>query len=319
MQTDDEIDNLQYFIFTQAELELKGGWFVTLGASFNQSTIEFSRVSTVPPLVQKTTYSNEIAPRISLLKKLTDNLALYTSVSKGFSPPTLAELLPSTSIINTSLEAEDGTNYELGARGSFFQDKLFVDVNGFVFKLKNTLAQRRDASGADYFENAGSTLQKGVETNVVWQPVKLSNSAITDIRMFISHTWLHFIYEDYKQVNTDLSGKKLPSVAPHVVASGLDVATRIGVYTNISYYYSDPIPLNDANTDFATSFHLAGARLGFRKTFAKIFRIDVFGSVDNIFNTTYSLGNDINAAAGRYYNAAPGINYAGGVNVRYSF
>src|SRR5215204_1471449 len=319
LQTDDEIDNLQYFVFAQAELELKGGWIITGGASLNKSTIEFSRVSTVPPLLQEKTYSNEIAPRISLLKKFSDDLAVYTSVSKGFSPPTLAELLPSTSIINTSLEAEDGTNYELGVRGSFLQDKLFVDVNAFLFQLKNTIAQRRDASGADYFENAGSTRQKGVETNVVWQPVKLSNSAITDIRIFISHTWHHFIYEDYKQVNTDLSGKELPSVAPHVVASGLDITSKIGVYTNINYYYNDPIPLNDANTDFATSFHLLGARLGFRKTFAKAFRIDIFGTVDNIFNTTYSLGNDINAAAGRYYNAAPGINYTGGVNVRYSF
>ena len=319
LQTDDEVDNLQYFVFAQAELELKGGWIITGGASLNKSTIEFSRVSTVPPLLQKKTYSNEIAPRISLLKKLTDDLAVYASVSKGFSPPTLAELLPSTSIINTNLEAEDGTNYELGVRGSILQDKLFVDVNAFLFQLKNTIAQRRDASGADYFENAGSTRQKGIETNVVWQPVKLSNSAITDIRIFISHTWHDFIYEDYKQVNTDLSGKELPSVAPHVVASGLDVTSKIGVYTNISYYYSDPIPLNDANTDYATSFNLLGARLGFRKTFAKVFRIDIFGAVDNVFNTTYSLGNDINAAAGRYYNAAPGINYTGGVNLRYSF
>ena len=63
-------------------------------------------------------------------------MAVYTSVSKGFSPPTLAELLPSTSMINTSLEAEDGTNYELGARGSFFQDKFFVDINAFLFQFR---------------------------------------------------------------------------------------------------------------------------------------------------------------------------------------
>ena len=319
LQTDDEVNNLQYFVFAQAELDLKAGWIVTAGASLNKSSVEFSRVSTVPALLQKRSYSNEIAPRISLLKKVTDNLAVYASVSKGFSPPTVAELLPSTSIINTSLEAEDGTNYELGARGSFLQDKLFVDVNGFIFRLQNTLAQRRDASGADYFENAGSTRQKGIETNVVWQPVKQSNTAVTDIKLFASHTWHHFIYKDYKQVNTDLSGKKLPSVAPHVIASGLDITSKIGIYTNINYYYSDPVPLNDANTDIASSFHLAGARLGYRKTFARAIRIDIFGSVDNIFNTTYSLGNDINAAAGRYYNAAPGINYAGGVSIRYSF
>lgn len=317
LQTDDEVDNLQYFVFTQAELELKSGWIFTAGASLNKSNIEFSRVSTVPPMLQKRTYSNEIAPRVSVLKKITDDLAVYVSVSKGFSPPTLAELLPSTSVINTSLEAEDGTNYELGVRGSFLQDKFFVDVNAFLFRLKNTLAQRRDASGADYFENAGSTRQRGMETNITWQAFKQTNTTITDVRLFVSHTWHHFVYKDYKQINTDLSGKKLPSVAPHVVAGGFDVATKAGIYTNINYYYSDAIPLNDANTDIASSFHLLGARLGYRKTFNDVFRLDIFGSVDNIFNTTYSLGNDINAAVGRYYNSAPGINYAGGVSLRY--
>lgn len=319
LQTDDEIDNLQYFAFAQTELEMKSGWIFTAGASLNKSIIKFSRVSTVPPLLQKRIYSNEIAPRLSILKKVTSNIAVYTSVSKGFSPPTLAELLPSTSIINTGLEAENGTNYELGVRGSFLQDKFFIDVNAFLFSLKNTLAQRRDASGADYFENAGSTRQRGLETNINWQPVKQSNTAITDVRLFVSHTWHHFIYKDYKQVNMDLSGKKLPSVAPQVIASGLDISTKPGFYTNINYYYSDPIPLNDANTDIASSFHLLGARLGFRKMLGQAFRLDIFGTVDNIFNTTYSLGNDINAAAGRYYNAAPGINYSGGINLRYNW
>jgi iron complex outermembrane receptor protein len=319
LQTDDEIDNLQYFGFAQTELELNQGWIVTLGASINKSEIEFTRVSTIPSQVQKVTYSNEIAPRFSILKKVTSNVAVYTSVSKGFSPPTLAELLPSTSIINTSLEPEDGINYELGARGSFFRDKLFVDVNGFLFTLKNTLAQRRDASGADYFENAGSTRQRGLETNVTWQPIRLENSAITDLGVFVSHTWHNFIYKDYKQLNTDLSGKKLPSVAPHVLSAGFDITTKIGLYSNVNYYYSDPIPLNDANTDIASSFNLLGARAGFRKTVFNNLRLDVFGTVDNIFNTTYSLGNDINAAAGRYYNAAPGINYSAGVNVRYTW
>lgn len=259
-----------------------------------------------------------IAPRISLLKKINSRLALHASLSKGFSPPTLAELLPSTGIINTNLEAEKGTNYELGLRGSFFKDKIFLDISAFVFSLENTLAQRRDPSGADYFENAGSTRQRGIETNITWQPIRQNPAFITDIRIFISHTWHHFVYKNYKQVNTDFSGKKLPSVAPHVISSGFDITTKQGIYVNLNYYYSDPIPLNDGNTDVASSFHLPGGKLGFRKMLKPSFQFDVFGSVDNIFNKTYSLGNDINAAAGRYYNAAPGINYSAGVSMRYN-
>lgn len=313
LQSDDEVNNLQYFVFSQVELELQSGWIFTLGASLNRSSIEFSRVSNVPPVKQKRKYGNEVAPRFSILKKLAANFSAYASVSKGFSPPTLAELLPSTSVINTSLEAENGYNYEVGLRGSVVQDKLFVDVNAFWFSLKNTLAQRRDASGADYFENAGSTRQRGIETTVTWQPVRRETGLISNIRLFASHTWHHFEYKDYKQINVDLSGNKLPSVAPHVVVSGFDVTTRFGLYTNINYYYSDEIPLNDANTDVASSFHLLGARLGFRKPLNRRLRLDLFGSVDNALNATYSLGNDINAAAGRYYNAAPGINYSTGI------
>jgi iron complex outermembrane recepter protein len=319
LQTDDEINNLQYFVFAQADLELRGGWIFTAGASLNKSKVEFSRVSRVPPADQERTYSNEIAPRVSLLKNLNDYLSVYASVAKGFSPPTLAELLPSTGVISTSLNAESGINYEAGVRGSFLKDKLFVEVNGFLFQLKNTLAQRRDLSGADYFENAGSTRQRGIETNVNYHIYHSTTAFLTIAKIFASHTWNNFTYHEYKQLTNDFSGKKLPSVAPHVFSAGLDLATKIGVYGNATWYYSDPVPLNDANTDVANSFNLLGARVGFRHNIIAGLMVDVFGSVDNIFNRTYSLGNDINAAAGRYYNAAPGINYNVGVTVRYAW
>jgi iron complex outermembrane receptor protein len=41
----------------------------------------------------------------------------------------------------------------------------------------------------------------------------------------------------------------------------------------------------------------------------------LFAGIENAFDVTYSLGNDINAAGGRYYNAAPGRNYYGGVSL----
>ena len=45
--------------------------------------------------------------------------------------------------------------------------------------------------------------------------------------------------------------------------------------------------------------------LGYRKMFTKRISFDVFGTADNLFDVKYSLGNDINAFGGRYYNAAP--------------
>ncbi|MCH5683606.1 hypothetical protein LWM68_04585 [Niabella sp. W65] len=41
-------------------------------------------------------------------------------------------------------------------------------------------------------------------------------------------------------------------------------------------------------------------------------KINLYAGADNLLNENYSLGNDINAVSGRYYNAAPRRNYYAG-------
>ncbi|RYY15111.1 MAG: hypothetical protein EOO04_29155 [Chitinophagaceae bacterium] len=95
------------------------------------------------------------------------------------------------------------------------------------------------------------------------------------------------------------------------------MASQKGLYLNLTYNYTGRLPLNDANTDYASSYNLGTARIGYRKMFTKRISFDVYGTADNIFDVKYSLGNDINAFGGRYYNAAPNRNYALGVSARY--
>jgi iron complex outermembrane receptor protein len=246
---------------------------------------------------------------LAISKKLIGNFWLYGSISKGFSPPTVAEVLPSTSIISTSLNAEHGINYEAGFKSSWLRQRLYVEMNAFYYELKNAIVQRRDASNADYYTNAGSTRQKGIESQASYQFFKDPKAFITHARFRISYTLYNFRYHDFKQINSNYSGNKIPSVAPNTVAAGADIDIKHGFYTSLTYYYSDPIAMNDANTDFASSYNLLGARVGWKKTISRKNLLELFGGIDNAFNVTYSLGNDINAAAGRYYNAAPGINY----------
>ena len=134
----------------------------------------------------------------------------------------------------------------------------------------------------------------------------------------MSYTWNKFNYDDFKQSTTDFSNKQLPSVAPNTVTAALDLVTKPGIYINFSYFYSDPIALNDANTDFASSYNLLGGRLGWRKNISKKFILDLFAGADNLFDVTYSLGNDINATGGRYYNVAAGRNYYAGIAMNFN-
>jgi iron complex outermembrane receptor protein len=47
--------------------------------------------------------------------------------------------------------------------------------------------------------------------------------------------------------------------------------------------------------------------------------MNIYTGVENILNETYSLGNDINAAAGRYYNAAAKRNYYVGLSLQWDY
>jgi iron complex outermembrane receptor protein len=219
---------------------------ITAGLSINKSTIKIKRLS-IPSLPeQKRSYENEAAPRLAISKRIVKDLYLYASVAKGFSPPTTAEVLPSTSIISTELNAEQGINYEVGIKNSWLQRRLYGEVNIFDYHLKNAIVQRRDASNGDYFVNAGSTKQRGIESQLSYLLLQ-RNSFVNTVRVWVSYTWNNFTYDEFKQLTNDYSGKKLPSVAKNTVASGLDVSTKPGIYINLTYYYSDPIPLNDEN------------------------------------------------------------------------
>jgi len=319
LQTDDRINNWQYMVFAQADFRFSAGWTLTAGASFNKSSVQITRESVLPAITNTRNFDNKLAPRVSLLKKIFPEISLYASASRGFSPPTAQELQKTNGIIGPPLQPEDGIDYEVGTRGSLFHDKLFFDINAFFFHLKNTIVQRIDTLGVGYSINAGNTDQHGLESFISYQLADQPREFFSNAKVWVSHTLHDFHYRNFIQDTTNFSGKRLPSVPQQTVVAGLDVLVRLGLYLNVTYTYSDRIMLNDANSAYAGSYNLLGGRIGYRKIFAKKLKLDVYGGVDNIFNTRYSLGNDFNAAAGRYYNAAPGVNYFGGVSVNYLF
>ena len=318
LRTDDEIYNSQGFVFFQGNLSLTSGWDFTLGASINQYNLDFMRLSATPVKMENRQFNNEIAPRFAILKKLKKSFSVYANIARGFSPPATAEVLPSTNIFNRDLQAESGINEEFGIKGYLFRNKLYVDVNAFFYQLKNAIIQKRDASGGDYFENAGSANQNGLESYFSYEIINQPHQFFKYSKAYLSHTWNHFRYKNYVQSGKDYSGNVIPGVAANTVAAGLDINTKAGIYTNISYFYGGRIALNDANEVYANPYNLLGIKMGYNISLKKKTLLQVFAGVQNIFNEKYSLGNDINAAGGRYYNAAPGVNFYAGLNFTFS-
>lgn len=319
LQTDDRLNNWTYMTFAQGDLKLDHGWTVTAGASFNVNAVNITRVSVVPPVTHDIRFDNKLAPRIAVLKKITPDISLYASASRGFSTPTVQELEKSNGVVGPPLQPENGIDYELGSRGSLLHGRLFYDVDAFFFHIRNAIVQRIDSFGVSYSINAGGTNQHGLETFVSYQLLDDHAAFVSGLRVFVSDTWHDFHYGSFTQDTSNFTGHRLPSVPPQLMVAGLDALLHVGLYANVTYTYSGHVALNDANTAWAGSYNLLGGRVGFRRVMAGgRFRSDVYAGLDNAFDQKYSLGDDFNAAAGRYYNAAPGRNYYAGISLNYA-
>lgn len=317
LQTSDAVTPVNSLVFAQAQWLLPMGWEVQGGISWNRQDLRIVRESVTPNYRFSSSGTQEWAPRLSVSKRI-KQWQLYALVAKGFSPPTTAEYLPSTSVINTSLRAEQGWNYEAGMRGRLWKQRIWLDANIFHFRLMDAIVQRRDDSGADFFTNAGSTRQWGAEINLRYQSNRNSRALIAE--PWLSYTYHPFKYEAFKQIENDFSGNYLPGIAKHTIVAGIDWKIAQYCLLALTYQYTDPMWLNDANTARADAYQLLGARLDIplvrsQNNSGKSWQLSWFGGADNLLNQRYSLGNDINAVGGRYFNAAVARNYFTGLRL----
>jgi iron complex outermembrane recepter protein len=316
IQTDDELDSRLLLFFAQAELDLTHGFFLTVGASANFLKYKFATRVPQAGIEQNRNFDTELSPRLALIKKF-NQVSAYVSVSEGFSPPSLAEVRPSAGSYNNELNPEQGTNFEVGLRGNLANGTLHFDLVSYDFRLDETIVIQRTADGAEFFINAGQTSQRGLEGTLRWVP-RLNSRIVSDFSLWSSYTYNHYRFSDYQNDGVDFSGNRLTGIAPTLALFGFDISVK-KIYANLTANYTDAIPLNDANTEYASEYFLLGGRIGYRASFTSNFSFEVFGGVDNVLDKRYSLGNDLNAIGGRYYNAAAPRNFYAGLKLTPTF
>lgn len=317
----DEITSGQYLLFTQAGLELPAQWFFTGGISYNRLQYSLNRLfDRSSPAVQgpkvDARFTPDVAARVGLSKVFRPWLSLHASLSQGFSPPGLREFRTNEGSINTELEPERGTNYELGIRGQLLNRLFYYDVTLFSFRLDQTIVSYQDASGVVLFRNSGATSQHGLEVWAEYLLLQQQNSFLKELRLRQSYTYHDFRYEEYVQAGTDYQGNRMPGVPPHSLASSLSLHTQAGLSLQTDWQYVSSIPLNDANEVYADAYHLLKLKLSYTLQLKPV-HATIFTGADNLLNEKYSLGNDINPQYGnRYFQPAAPRTYFAGIRFR---
>lgn len=311
LQWKDDLMANQWFAFSQLAIQIKD-WRLEAGLSVNNQQFRFERTSVPGSRPQLRNLNLVATPRFSISRKIHSRWQMQLLVSRGFSPPTLAEIRPSDGNFYGDLQPESGWNVELGWRCNLVPGRINWTASFYRFQLNQAIVRRNNAAGVEYFINAGSTLQPGLESSLQWQIIPFSSKSKWQLNWQTGYSYQPYQFIEYRQGTTDLSGKSLTGVPRHMLTIGNQLTHSAGFYCNWQLNATSTLPLNDINDEWAAPYQLLQAEIGWKlRKRGKEWHF--FLAADNLLDQSYSLGNDINAAGRRFYNIAPGISFMLGI------
>ncbi len=276
-------------IFAQWDYQINSKWNSTISLSANGYWTQY--------------IGNEqnLTPRFALVRKLGNHQRIIAKIAAGYSPPSIAELRPSTGTINTNLKSEKGWNKEITWRGHY---ELFDwDLSAFQFDLDETIVIRRAADGSDYFVNAGKTTLQGIELTysiLLGKTLRLNNA----------ETIQNFRFIDYISGTKNYSGNRLTGTSPFQHASLLQWQIHPHLSWNGQFLFTDMMFLNDANTERLPSSRVWNSKISYQQKHWALWL-----TAENILNEMYVSGPDLNAVGNRFYNASPGRYFQAGLRI----
>jgi iron complex outermembrane receptor protein len=311
-QTAEDIRTTSLSVFSQFEAVLFKNLTATAGLSYNTFKYNYERYFPLPYSQESRRFESVLVPRIALNKIINKTWAVTASYSTGFSPPTLQEVRPSAGGFRRDLNAEKGVNTELSIRKI---DKNFSgEIGVYSFGLRESIVRRSDASGSEFFVNAGKTRQNGLEWNLSYDFLTNSTAPLS-FKLWNSGTWTNYTFRELSQGENDISGNFLPGVPRFSQTTGFDVLFKYGVSLFATYQHGSAMFLNDANTVKNTPYNQWTGRIIWKKNWGAHLYTEVSASAEKVNAGIYSLGFDLNAFGNRYYNAAPKDNLWAGVKV----
>lgn len=252
-------------------------------------------------------------PVVSMAHAITPDDTVYASVGRGFETPTFAELSYSPGNIdglNLQLQPSVSTQYELG-----YRQRLRGNVKGlwsaavFHAQTRNEIVSAGASGGRTTYRNAGKTRRQGVELQADLQ-------LTPQWHVQAAYTYLDATFREAS--GNAAPGNMLPGLSKQslVVASSYQFTPEWKL--GLSAQHASKVFVNDANSQAAPAFTIASASVGYT-TDLGAWRLHAFARVDNLFDRHYAGSVIVNDGNGRYYESAPGRNWATGVNLRYNF
>lgn len=247
---------------------------------------------------------SSISPQVSVLYNISDALSLFAGASRSFRSPTLNELYRGFRVGNVvtnpneNLRAERATNVEAGigfdrgifsARSNIFWIGIDEPVSNVTVAATPTLITRQR-------QNAGTSRSAGIEADVAIRIERLTVSA--------GYLFADSIVTSFPS-NPSVVGLQTPQVPRHQFT--LQAGYRRGNW-NLSLQGRAAGEQFDDDLNLFRLEPFAQVDLFISRRFGE--GIEVYGAVENIFNSTYSVGRTPIRTVSSPTNARIGIRWS---------
>lgn len=250
------------------ELELTERLWLSSGLSLvnvrRDIDVTFSdRVNTSGLPAHYTRDNWSLAPRLGLRYYLTPDIQLFGNVSRSIDPPSSwshSQSGPTNNFAKPLVEQKANT-VELGIRGrqGIFEGSLSVYRSWIKQELLNVeiVAAAPGRPAVNSTSNSSPTIHQGVELGLntqLWE-----GDAGDEVVLRQSYTFNDFHYEN----DDRFSANELPGLPRHIYQAQLQYQHPSGFYAGLNVNSVSRAAVDYANSFYAPSYTLFGARLGY--------------------------------------------------------
>ncbi len=263
-------------------------------------------------------YNPVLSPRLGFNYQLSPQTYVFGSMGHGFSAPSVEEAQMPDGSFNKNIKPEEGMSYEVGARYSHPNARVYADVTLYLMRMENLLVTERDAIDQFYGKNAGKTKHQGLEGLLGWDMIK--ETPTKDLNVTLSYFTSQNKFDTFVDDGIDYKNKHLPGI-PRSNTSVQITGHFKPFRFNVNHSYTGSQYLNDSNTKQYTAYHKTNAKASYYFTIHKI-NATVYLGADNIFDNRYASMVVVNAKGfgntlPRYYYPGLPFNVFGGLELRF--
>lgn len=273
-------------------------------------------------------------PLIAASYKLTPEINVYASAARGFEAPTFNELFYSSPTGSFSFDLKPATSrhLELGLK-AFVGKSSRLDLAMFQVDTEDELVVASSSGGRTSYQNAGSTLRRGIELGLdsIWSGGFTSRIAYTGLQATYEESFVTRVGTPSTSV-TIPKGNHLPGIPKSTLFGELAWHhPSTGFHSAVEVIARDKVYVDDTNGKVAVAsypgdgkarpapaYTIANLRFGYDHKVGP-WALKGFLRIDNLFDKNYVGSVIVGDGNGRFYESAPGRTWLLGTSARYAF